>query len=193
VNLNVMDANVTFHREKFPSINDTGIITFDVGSEGIDISIRLKFGQMQDQEENKKEAVKRKKEMKKKKKEKKRIKSEEKTIDERKEEMKLFLKKDDERKKKKKQELKRKPRIFFELAAVECTVHQLNLKVKETKHDWIYAVLVKVMKPILKRHVETVIEKNIVKMLQSINNGIAATVDFVEERVVMMSTDDENK
>jgi hypothetical protein len=64
------------------------------------------------------------------------------------------------------------PQEFIHLTEVSCDVRDLNVQLEQTKHDFLYNVLVKVFSPSLKSMIEQNIEYNVRYFVNSLNDQL---------------------
>jgi len=57
----------------------------------------------------------------------------------------------------------------FQVDKVSCSLHQMQLHLSDTKHDFLYNSLLKLLKPRIKHNIEHAVENNVTEYLQRIN------------------------
>jgi len=65
---------------------------------------------------------------------------------------------------------------LFVLEKVECTIHNLDLKLEQTHHDKLYNSLIVVFKGFIKRNIEDAIQESVANMFESLTDQIQTQV-----------------
>ncbi|EPZ36534.1 hypothetical protein O9G_001518 [Rozella allomycis CSF55] len=77
-----------------------------------------------------------------------------------------------------------KPGRAFIVERVECRIHDLSLRIIDTKHDWLYSILMPYIKSKVRNSIEKSIEQNVSQLLFNLDEKVMESVNptSVEER-----------